>query len=196
MSNVEKILDLGGTGWAMLIIAAFALFFIAVEITKGLDILKGRFGSWESKTSQRISKLEKRLSQVESNMGDVDKKIDDTRNEFNDRETEHWDESKQIRNNYDSRFVNFNDKLDKIIEQLEKKDSLDFKKLRHSIVQAGESYIEKGQITIRQLKTLEDMFEEYTTNYNGNSYVSTLMTKVRMLPVIGKLNEKGEDIED
>lgn len=196
MSNVEKILDLGGTGWAMLIIAAFALYFIAVEMAKGFDVLKGRFGSWESKTSQRISKIERRLSQVESDMGDVGKKIDDTRIEFNDREVEHWDESKKIRSNYDDKFVSFNEKLDKIIDHLNKKDNLDFKKLRHSIVTAGESYIEKGQITIRQLKSLSEMYAEYTDTYDGNSYVETLMNKVIELPVIGKLNEKGEDIED
>ena len=129
-------------------------------------------------------------------MGDVDKKIDDTRTEFNDRETEHWDESKKIRSKYDDRFVSFNDKLDKIIEHLDKKDTLDFKKLRHSIVTAGESYIEKGKITIRQLKSLSEMYEEYTDTYDGNSYVETLMNKVVELPVIGKLNEKGEDIEE
>lgn len=196
MSNVEKILDLGVSGWATLIIAVFALYFLIVELTKGFDVLKGRFGFWESKTSCRIRKLEERLSQIENDMGDVDKKIDDTRTEFNDREVEHWGESMEIRDGYDCKFNIFGEKLDMIIEQLNKRESLDFKKLRNQIVQLGEAAIEKGSITIRQLKSLEELYSEYTDKYDGNSYVQTLMIKVRELQVIGKLNEHGEDIDE
>lgn len=196
MDNVEKILELGGTGWVAIIIVIFSSYFLIVELTKGFDVLKGRFGFWESKTSRRIAKLEERLSQMENDMGDVDKKIDDTRTEFNDREIEHWDESKQIRNSYDDRFISFNKKLDKIIDQLEKRESLDFKKLRNQIVQLGEDAIDRGSISIRKLKSLEELYSEYVDKYDGNSYVQTLMKKVRDLPVIGKLNEHGEDIED
>lgn len=206
MSNVEKFLELGVSGWATLVIAVFALFFIIVEIAQGWDVLKGRFGFWESKTSRRIRKLEERLSQAENNMGNLNKKIDNTRSEsdrkiegvrteFDDREHKHWGESKEIKRDYDTRLTVVDLKLDRIIEQLDKRESLDFKKLRNQIVQLGEDAIDKGKITIRKLKSLEELYSEYTDKYDGNSYVETLMLKVRELPVIGQLNEHGEDIE-
>lgn len=77
--------------------------------------------------------------------------------------------------------------------KLEENDKLEFKNLRHKIVHSAEEYVAKGEITIRQLKALEELFEAYH-NKNGNSYVSTLMQKVRDLPVIGKLDEDGNDI--
>ena len=206
MGEVELLTNATNENWISFFVMSFALFFLAIAVLKGLQFLATYFG-WESKKERRLKKLEKiqndliaENNKLKTEISEAEKRckdaITETEKRFDDRENIHWEESKVIKGNYDNRMINLDDKLDKIIEKLDKKDSLDFKKLRHSIVQAGESYIEKGYVTIRQLKALEDMFEEYTTNYNGNSYVSTLMTKVRMLPVIGKLNEHGEDIED
>ena len=80
-----------------------------------------------------------------------------------------------------------------IQNKLDENDRLELKNLRHNIVRAAEEYIANGKITIRQLKALEELFEEYHKR-NGNSYVSTLMQKVRLLPVIGELDEDGNDI--
>lgn len=124
------------------------------------------------------------------------KQIQGVRDEFNKKETEHWNESKEIRQGYDERILSLGSKLDTIIEHLEKKDSLDFKKLRNQLVQMGEDAIDRGYISIRKLKSLEELYEEYTDKYDGNSYVKTLMEKIRRLKVVGKLNEHGEDIED
>ena len=77
-------------------------------------------------------------------------------------------------------------------KQLER-DKADFVRLKYSIVRAAEEYISKNEITIRQLKSLEENYEEYHKNH-GNSYVTTLMWKVRKLPVLGALDENGEDI--
>ena len=80
-----------------------------------------------------------------------------------------------------------------IQNKLDENDKLELKNLRHKIVRAAEEYIANDKITIRQLKALEELFEEYHKR-NGNSYVSTLMQKVRSLPVIGELDEDGNDI--
>ena len=80
-----------------------------------------------------------------------------------------------------------------IQNKLDENDKLELKNLRHKIVRAAEEYIANDKITIRQLKALEELFEEYHKR-NGNSYVSTLMQKVRLLPVIGELDEDGNDI--
>ena len=188
MSNVEKITELGATGWVELVIVAFAAFFLIVELAKGSDVLKGRFGFWESKTSRRIGKIEEQLSQMAKDMGDLDKKIDDTRTEFNDREIEHWGESKVYKDDIYKILGDINKKLDK-------QDQVGLKKIRHSIVRAGESALEKGYITVRELRSLEEMYEEYVNTYHQNGYVRTLMVKVRALRVVGKLDENDEDIE-
>lgn len=80
-----------------------------------------------------------------------------------------------------------------IQSKMEENDRLELKNLRHKIVHAAEEYIANDKITIRQLKALEELFEEYHKR-NGNSYVTTLMQKVRLLPVIGELDEDGNDI--
>lgn len=64
---------------------------------------------------------------------------------------------------------------------------------RYSICRAGEEYVANGSLTIRQLRSLEDMYESYHEKH-GNGYVSTLMRKVRALPVIGALDENEDDI--
>ncbi len=87
------------------------------------------------------------------------------------------------------------DKLNDIQEDIKKREKSDFKKLRHSIVRAGEEAVTKKAIKIRELKSLEELYTDYHDNKHGNSYVSTLMAKVRLLPVEGKLDEDGNDIE-
>lgn len=87
------------------------------------------------------------------------------------------------------------EKLDDIQEDMKKREASDFKKLRHSIVRAGEEAVTNEVISIRALKSLEELYTDYHDNKHGNSYVTTLMKKVRLLPVNGKLDEEGNDIE-
>lgn len=176
MENTERLVDLFTSNWKAVVVFILLLIFVLPEIWKRIEIIKEHFG-FVSKEENRFMDLEKRIASLEESA----KTFYDNR--IHDREV-----SREIQKDI------FN-QLTSIVAKLDKKDSLDFKKLRHSIVQAGEIYLEKGFVTVRQLRSLEDMFEEYTTNYNGNSYISTLMVKVRQLKVVGKLNEHGEDIE-
>lgn len=104
-------------------------------------------------------------------------------------------EFKKMIQSHDEQLKSISDKLSHIQEQLNKQDESDLKSLRYAIVRAGEEYVSKGQITIRQLRALEEMYEEYQERH-GNGYVATLMLKVRNLPVIGKLDENDDDIEE
>lgn len=83
--------------------------------------------------------------------------------------------------------------LNFIIKDIEERKNSDLKKLRHSLVRSGEECIEKGFISIRNLKSLEELYEEYCVKYSGNGYVKTLMEKIRQLPVVGELNENDEN---
>lgn len=103
-------------------------------------------------------------------------------------------EFRQMVKKHEEQLGLINEKLSSIQENLSKRDEIDLKNMRYQIVRAGEEYVSIGQVTIRQLRSLEELFEEYH-NRHGNSYVTTLMRKVRSLPVIGKLDENDNDIE-
>lgn len=198
MNEVEILTNTSSNEWASFITTMFAVFFLIIAVIKGFQFLAGFFGC-ESKTERRLKALESKNTELIAEIEKLKVELVESENrcmneitkvkkEFDDRENQHWNESKVIKSNMDS-------KLDIILEKLEKQESLDFKNLRHEIVKAGESYINKGYVTIRQLRSLEELYDEYTETYDGNSYVETLMVKVRALEVIGKLNEHGEDIE-
>lgn len=104
-------------------------------------------------------------------------------------------EFRKMVKDHDEQLKIINDKLSCIQDNLTKRDKADLKSMRYSIVRAGEEYVSMGKITIRQLKALEELFEDYHDKH-GNGYVTTLMRKVRALPVIGRLDEDDNDIED
>ena len=96
---------------------------------------------------------------------------------------------------HDEQLSEMNQKLSCIQDNLSKRDEIDLKNMRYQIVRAGEEYVSVGHVTIRQLRSLEELFEEYHDKH-GNGYVTTLMRKVRSLPVIGKLDENDNDIDE
>ena len=96
---------------------------------------------------------------------------------------------------HDEQLSEMNQKLSCIQDNLSKRDEIDLKNMRYQIVRAGEEYVSVGKITIRQLRSLEELFEDYHDKH-GNGYVTTLMRKVRSLPVIGKLDENDNDIDE
>ena len=104
-------------------------------------------------------------------------------------------EFRKMVKDHDEQLKLINDKLSCIQDNLTKRDKADLKSMRYSIVRAGEEYVSMGKITIRQLRALEELFEDYHDKH-GNGYVTTLMSKVRALPVIGRLDEDDNDIED
>lgn len=197
---MEEVLQLGETivsNWQALLLIILLLIFAIPELIKRLSFLKDWAG-YETPDEKRFKHLEEENKMLKAKIEEAEKHcmnvIADTETKFDNREHEHWEESKMIRNSYDAKIDTVAEKLDMILERLNKQDQLDLKKLRHSIIRAGEEAIEKGSITIRSLRSLTEMFDEYTDTYHGNSYVSTLMKKVNLLPVIGELDEHGEDI--
>lgn len=77
------------------------------------------------------------------------------------------------------------DALGDIQKSLGEQKDVNLKQIRHSLVDACEQAISDNHITINKLKSLEELFEEYTDIFHGNGYVKTLMIKVRKLEVIG-----------
>ena len=90
------------------------------------------------------------------------------------------------------------DTLDWIVSELKDSKRRELKKLRHSIVRAGEEALSKESITIREFRSLEELYATYSEFKDddgkpANGYVHTLMNKVRKLQVIGRLDENNED---
>lgn len=205
MKEVEALTNISAENLLSFVTISFALFFLIIAVMKGFQFLATYFG-WESKEERRFKQLEKiqenlidENAKLKTEISEAEKRcknaISETEAKFDNREHDHWEESKKIKCDYDNRIISQDKKLDIILEKLEKQENLNFKDLRHSIVKAGESYINRGSVKIRELRSLEELYEEYADIYDGNSYVETLMIKVRELKVIGKLNEHGEDIE-
>lgn len=107
---------------------------------------------------------------------------------------------KQMVQNHETMMLTISKELQSIRNEQEASKKRELKRLRHTIIKAGEEAVASQHITIRKLKSLEELFEEYSgfTDEDGkpaNGYVKSLMHKVRNVEVIGSLNDNNEDID-
>lgn len=79
--------------------------------------------------------------------------------------------------------------LQDIRKSLAEQKDVNLKQVRHTIVHTCEDALDRGEISINKLRSLEEMYEEYIEIFHGNGYVKTLMEKVRQLKVVGKLDD-------
>ena len=79
--------------------------------------------------------------------------------------------------------------LQSIQRSLDEQKDVNLKQIRHTLVHTCEDALERGEISINKLRSLEEMYSEYTDIFHANSYVSTLVRRVRDLKIIGKLDE-------
>ena len=109
--------------------------------------------------------------------------------------TEEHSEFKNLVKSHDEQLKTISNQISYLQKSIDDQKKDELAKCRYDICRAGEEYLSNGSLTIRQLKSLEEMFDRYHTKH-GNGYVTTLMRKVRTLPVVGKLDENDEDIDD
>ena len=115
------------------------------------------------------------------------KKIQDENNDFKNQVNKH-----------DNALNLIIKELESIRKEQTESKRRELKKLRHSIVRAGEEAVSKESITIRELRSLEELYATYSEFKDddgkpANGYVHTLMNKVRKIQVIGKLDDNNED---
>lgn len=80
--------------------------------------------------------------------------------------------------------------LQSIQKALNEQKEVNLKQVRYTIVHTCEEALEKGEISINKLRSLEEMYEEYVDIFHGNGYVKTLMTRVRKeVRIVGKIDE-------
>lgn len=94
---------------------------------------------------------------------------------------------------HEKTFNDINENLKKINISLDQQKDINLKYTRHIIVDACYAALLRKNIQIEQLASLEEMYNEYVTVFNGNSYVSNLVKRVRDLPIVGVLEEHDED---
>lgn len=86
-----------------------------------------------------------------------------------------------------------NEKVDSLMDMKDQLMEINKIQVRNTIVTSCYQMIERGYVETYQLQSLEDMYEMYQGILNGNSYASTMMKKVRGLPI---RNDEGNDKND
>lgn len=97
---------------------------------------------------------------------------------------------KEIIENHDNTLKDIENTLHEIKDSLDEQKEVNLKQIRHTIVHTCEEALERGEISINKLRSLEEMYDEYTQIFHGNGYVKTLVIKVRKLKVVGKLDDQ------
>lgn len=74
------------------------------------------------------------------------------------------------------------------VETIDKKQDLQLevmlKQISHEIVTSAEAALLAGSISLDSLESLSGLYEIYHDVYNKNSYVTALMDRVKLLPVV------------
>lgn len=107
------------------------------------------------------------------------------------KETKDRDETQQaLIEGHDETLREIQSALESIQESLEEQKEVNLKQVRYTIVHTCEEALDRGEISINKLRSLEEMYEEYIDIFHGNGYVKTLMTRVRKgVNIIGKIDE-------
>ena len=106
------------------------------------------------------------------------------------KEAKDKDEKQQkIIESHDDTLKEIEKSLLEIKKSLDEQKEVNLKQIRHTIVHTCEDALDKGEISINKLRSLEEMYDEYVEIFHGNGYVKTLVTRVRKLKIVGKLDE-------
>lgn len=143
----------------------------------------------------KLYKLFDKYRKIKLEDDEIKQTILDHEKEIHEIEIKLDDDLKMMVQAHESKLQNIAEQLATIQNMLNEQKQVALKNLRHSIIRAGEEALSNGSITIRKLRCLEELYDEYSKDFNGNGYVTTLMTKVRKLEVIGNLDENDEDID-
>lgn len=95
----------------------------------------------------------------------------------------------EIIESHDATLKAIDSTLQSIQKSLDEQKDVNLKQIRHTIIHTCEDALEKGEISINKLRSLEEMYEEYVDVFHGNGYVKTLVMRVRKLKIVGKLDD-------
>lgn len=95
----------------------------------------------------------------------------------------------EIIKNHEKTLCEIEKSLKTINKSLDEQKEVNLKQIRHTIVHTCEDALEKGEISINKLRSLEEMYDEYVDIFHGNGYVKTLITRIRKIKIVGKLDD-------
>jgi len=81
------------------------------------------------------------------------------------------------------------EQLSRIKDSLDEQQDVNLKQVRYQIVHTCDDALAAGYITAGKLRSMEELFEEYTNIFHANGYVKVLVEKVRQLEVRGRLDD-------
>lgn len=90
---------------------------------------------------------------------------------------------------HDESLKQISDSLNRINAALDIQKEVNLKQIRHTIVNSCYEALLANQIEIGRLKSLEEMYDEYVRVFDGNSYVTGLVKRVREVPIVGTLDD-------
>lgn len=99
---------------------------------------------------------------------------------------------KKASEEHEAKFEEFGKKLDTLVDEIEKQRKINYKQVRYEIVLTCEDAISCGRISANKLRSLMEMYDEYTrvfADLHPNGYVHTLMTRVQdptVVEIVGK----------
>lgn len=99
------------------------------------------------------------------------------------------EEQERVIEAHDKTLQDIDNTLKGIQKSLDEQKEVNLKQIRHTIVHTCEDALDKGEISINKLRSLEEMYDEYVDVFHGNGYVKTLVMRVRKLKIVGKLDD-------
>lgn len=101
--------------------------------------------------------------------------------------SDEYEEQKKVIKTHTETLNTMSSILVKIEDQMKEQVEVNKNQIKHSIVIACDRAISERKISAGALKSLMELYEEYTDVFKGNGYVKALVDKVLLLPVIGTL---------
>ena len=143
-------------------------FIVVITVLKAISGV----GSWVLDTLNIYTKKRMKEIEAEKTLKDIQKSIESIQDAI--KET--------------------NDRINDVVS--DQKDQMTALKIntRHQIIRSCEQYLDRGYVESYELKALDDLYESYINNLNGNSYAKDMMKNVRSLEV--KHIYKNKEKED
>lgn len=99
------------------------------------------------------------------------------------------EEKEKIIEEHENNLSEIEKTLIEIKKSLDEQKEVNLKQLRHTLVHTCEDALDMGKISVNKLRSLEEMYSDYVDIFHANSYVKTLVMRVRKLPIVGKSDD-------
>ena len=82
------------------------------------------------------------------------------------------------------------DDIKKVAEKIDTEADVHMRSLKHTITSKCNRAIKDGEILMSELRSIEEIYDDYSNIYHGNSWAHVLVEKARKLPIIYDLDDE------